>query len=269
MSDTYPEVDSIWAHKNLKPRQVVSVDTELDRIEWSRPKYSPRVCTLATWLTYAKGATRVNRFPKGVSGRGMTLPAIPDEVERIDLTDKHPLLRGIIAPGPDTGVLSNLDEYVNVVGQCLTRGVTQTEIADAMGITLNQVSKVVRALRDNAAALTAPMMALRIEQQWQNANWVFNEGRRRIMLMGEDADAKDVAALLKPMNDANKRMAALTGADKAPEVAEQVHHLVAVVNPVETLKAKMGFDAEQLKRMGEYAAREITVVARKKLAEED
>ena len=269
MTDTYPEVDSIWVHKKLKPRQVVVVDAEADRIEWSRPGYNARVCTLLTWHNYAKHATRVNRFPKGVSGRGMTLPEIPDEIRRFDLTDKHPLLRGIVAPSPDTGVLSNLEEYVNVVGQCLTRGVTQTEIADALGITLNQVSKVVRALRDNAAALTAPMMALRIEQQWQNANWIFNEGRRRIMLMGDDADAKDVAALLKPMNDANKRMAALTGADKAPEVAEQVHHLVAVVNPVEHIKAKMGFDSAQLARMGQAAAKEITVVARKRLAEED
>jgi len=208
-------------------------------------------------------------MPRNVLRRGQTLPEIPTDFVRISLTGKHPLLRGIVAPAPGSGVMANLEEYVNVVGQCLTRGVTQTEIAHALGITLNDVSKAMRALRDNAAALTAPMMALRIEQQWQNANWVFNEGRRRIMAMPDDADAKDVAALLKPMNDANKRMAALTGADKAPEVAEQVHHLVAVVNPVEVVRQKMGFDAEQLASIGRDAAREITVVARKKLAEED
>ena len=258
-----PEVGSIWQHP-AGNRKVVEYDAERQRVRWSRPNKTPRWVKLATWHRWVRDAQRVPEWPK----RPKPLKGVRDAFELVDLGSQHPRLHGVLAPAPPQKLLkAQRPEWLRVVSECLARGVDLQEIAGATGLTLRVVASLRASIRARYKEITPGQLQLRQETLYWDARRVFDFALRRAEALPDDTDPRAVAALLKEALSANKRMAALTGADRKPEMGLVVENVnvVNVVNPVQVAAQRFGLDADALATMGDAAAGALTTTARKQL----
>jgi hypothetical protein len=276
---TEPAVGSYWQPVDGPGRVVVAV--EPGRVRWVRPGQSGgRWVSLDGWGRWC----RVNK--------PAMLPELPADNPPQSLKKKSkrappptegPVLREMELGGPWSGIMVPVElpargarvgtvwhEWGRVVSEARGRGLTLGEIAKATGLPLHTTQALNKETRGRYDALTPAIVATRRERLWWDAHRVQVEALRR--LEGVD-EARDASALLKVAIEAQKRQAALIGADMGAEAAGAQTTInvaqVAVVDPVALAAKQFGVDVSQLAELGDGLAGALTVQARVELEADD
>ncbi len=256
-------VGSRWVHVAEPPREVLQIELG-DRVQWGRPGRRPRWCSWDTWARWMRDATLVEEFP--APEPDLEPPSGVEELELEDLGERDLLFVGVLAPVADGRRLDGQArrEWRGVVSECLARGANARQISRATGRPYSQVVHLIAEVRARYAEVSPGIIAQRRESLWWEAHKVAAEALRRLEGVTE---VRDATALLRVALEAQKRQAALVGADRGTEASgtsTTVNVAVAAaVDPVALAAKRFGVDVSQLAELGDGLADMLTSRARR------
>lgn len=250
-----PDEGSTWEHPTAKARIVV--EATQDKIRWKHKGGRIKSTSPRGWARWvATGAVLRDEALDTLSPGSADSRSLTFSDQYIDLGHRCSPLIGIVAR-VDGGAPP--DETKRTVAECLGRGVSQAQIAEAMGLTLAQVRGYVAKIKANYEALTPGLTNLRREQCYQRALELYRIAIGNLQNVDPETPLKDIAALVKAGVGANGQALAALGVREGAGVNVQiVNHAGPAQSPRDRVVEIYGIDPSELGDLGDQAAQALT-----------